>query len=110
MGPSQKRTEKVPWPVGRTIVAVLCSLANRDQELADVAQGGDGCTLVAKVPFSAFNVPGILTVSIRHNESGSLVEAGAQMPNGVIDWGKRKRILESLYTDLPQFVSLDEYL
>jgi hypothetical protein len=110
MRPGQKRTDNVPWPVGRTIVAVLCSLANRNQELADVAQGGDGCTLAAKVSFSALSVPAILTVSIRRNESGSVVEAGTQMPSGVIDWGKSKRILERLHTDVPHFVSLDDYL
>lgn len=110
MGSGRKRTENVPWPVGRTIVAVLCSLANRNQELADVAQGSDGCTLAAKVSFSAFSVPAILTVSIRRDESGCLVEAGTQMPSGVIDWGKSKRILEGLYTDVPRFVSLDDHL
>jgi hypothetical protein len=110
MHPGQKRTEEVSWPVGRAIVAVLCSLAIRNQELAEVTQVNDGCTLAAKISLSSFSIPGFLVVGIHGDENGSLIEAETQIPSGIIPWMKSKRILETLHDDIPRFASLDDYL
>ena len=107
---ARKQTERLPLPVGRAIVAVLCSLASRNQELTDVAHTSDGCTLAASVTFSSLSLPALLVVGVRRKENDSIVEAEVQLPGGVIDWRKSKRILENLYRDIPHFASLDDYL
>lgn len=108
--PGPKRTEQLPWPIGSTIVAVLVSFANRGQRLIDIQQGSAGCTLTGEIDFSSFSVPGLITASINRNADGSVIDAEVQLPGGQIDFGKRKRILNKLFDDIPRFTSLDKHL
>lgn len=105
-----RRTDELPLPIGSTIVAALVSFADRDQRLANIEQGSDGCILAAELDLSSFSMPGLLTASIARNGSGSVVEAEVQLPGGPIDFGKRKRILNAFFEDIPRFASLDTHL
>lgn len=105
-----RRTDELPLPIGSTIVAALVSFADRDQRLANIEQGGDGCVLAAEIDLSSFSLPGLITASIARNASGTVVEAEVQLPGGPIDFGKRKRILNAFFEDIPRFAALDTHL
>lgn len=106
-----RRTDELALPVGSTIVAALVSFADRDQKLANIEQGSDGCLLAAEIDFSSFSMPGLLTTSItRHGKGTVVVEAEVQLPGGPVDFGKRKRMLNAFFEDIPRFASLDTHL
>lgn len=105
-----RRADVLPLPIGSTIVAALVSFADRHQRLVDVAQGSDGCTLAADIDLSSFSMPGLLTARIVRHGTGTFVEAEVQLPGVPIDFGKRKRILNAFFEDIPRFASLDFHL
>lgn len=109
--PGLLREEQVEWPIGSTIVAVLCSFADRDQELVDIEQGTDGCTFSVSVDTSTVSLPGVLTVGVVRDGGGSFVAAEIQLREGGWLGNRRKKsILDALWIDIPRFASLDEYL
>ena len=52
--PGKNRSELMPWPIGRTIVAVLCSFAYRNQGWSLAIQDSDGCTLTVNAHFQPY--------------------------------------------------------
>jgi hypothetical protein len=110
MARGPERAEQLPWPIGSTIVAVLVSFADRDQRLVDIEQGEAGCTLAAEIDFSNFSIPGLITAGVTKSANGSTLEAEVQLPGGPIDFGKRKRILNTFFNDVPRFAALDTHL
>ena len=77
------RTEAVPWPVGRVIVAVLCSMARHTVTIGAVHQGADGVVLEATLPSSAYSLKTTLVVTITRRPPGTSVQAAASTRAGV---------------------------
>ena len=96
----KKRTELLPLPGGRIIVGVLCSLARGGQNLRKVEQAEDGCLLEAAIPSDIWSFEGDLFITVKHHPPGTLVEAAAVIKGQLFDWGKSKRCLEQLFSDL----------
>ncbi len=94
------RNEIIPSPVGSVIVAVLCSLARHHQAVKQVHQGKDGCVLEAVLPSSILSWKGELIISVRRDHDTTRVEAATKIPGQLYDWGKSKRCLNDLFTDL----------
>jgi hypothetical protein len=99
---SKTRSGRMPEPVGRIIVAVLCSLARSGQKLGQVVQVENGCTLHAAMPSDMWSLKGDLVVAVRAEGNLTLVEAGLTIPGQVYDWGKSQRALNQLFSDLTQ--------
>jgi hypothetical protein len=97
-GKSEQQT--LPYPAGRTIVAVLCSLARQGQQLNKVTQADDGCMIEATIPSDIWSFAGELVVTVVRQPVGTLVEAAATIPGQKFDWGKSSRTLERLFADL----------
>jgi len=97
-GKNQKTTFTAP--PGKTIVACLCALARRGQELDKVEQGEDGCVLKATIPSDVFSFSGELLITIQHHAPRTTVEAGTIIKGQLYDWGKSKRILEKFFQDI----------
>ncbi|MFJ2899412.1 hypothetical protein ACIO87_31615 [Streptomyces sp. NPDC087218] len=88
-------------PVGRALVAVLCSLALHGQGIRSVEQHEDGCTLTADIPSDARTFGGVLTVTVTRSGHGtSAVRARAEIPGQLVDWGRSKQALAALAADL----------
>ncbi|MFF4078805.1 hypothetical protein ACFYZN_05305 [Streptomyces sp. NPDC001777] len=88
-------------PVGRALVAVLCSLALHGQGIRSVEQHEDGCTLTADIPSDARTFGGVLTVTVtRSGGHASAVRAKAEIPGQLVDWGRSKQALAALAADL----------
>lgn len=92
--------ERVNLPVGKTIVEVLCSLAENGNELRDVKQAEDGLLLEATIPFDILSFEGVIYVQIHRDGPGSIVEAATQIPGQFFDWGKSQRLLKDVLGDL----------
>lgn len=97
-GKEQRRI--FPKPPGRVIVALLCSLARRGRPLRQVRQAADGCMFEATLPSDVWSFAGDLLVEVRADAAGTAVEARTVVKGQLFDWGKSKRCLEELLSDL----------
>jgi hypothetical protein len=94
------RKELFTEPVGKALIAAICSLARHGQSLNKVEQGEDGCLLKAGIPSDIWSFRGDILVTIQHQEQGSSVEATTIIKGQLYDWGKSKRILTELFDDI----------
>jgi hypothetical protein len=95
-----RRSEVVARPVGRTLVAALCSLARHGRSIKQVHQGDDGCVLEAEMPPDLRSYAGELVISIGRGTHGTRVEATAKIPGQIYDWGKTQKCLDQLMDDV----------
>ncbi len=94
------RSDLVPAPVGRVLVATLCALARGGRTVKQVRQCDDGCVVEATLPSDLFSLEGELVVSVRRDAGGTRVEAATKIPGQFFDWGKSNRCLGRLFDDL----------
>lgn len=100
---TKERTESIAAPAGRTIVAVLCSLAARGNTIKDVHQARDGCAIEAVLPSDFWSWEGTLLVSICAQGDFSRLDARTTVGGQLHDWGKSARRLEQLVSDVRAF-------
>ena len=103
----KKRAERVPWPVGRVLVAVLCSLARRDMDIRSVRQADDGCVVEAEIPSDVRSFGGTLVVTVGAANGATDVEAATKIGGQLFDWGKSARCLRELYADIAELAPAD---
>jgi hypothetical protein len=96
----KERSDTIAAPVGEAIVRVLCSLAQRGQEVLCVEQHDDGCTITATLPSDVWALGGKMIVAVRRDPRGARIEAATLIEGQWIDWGKSKRRLELLLSDV----------
>jgi hypothetical protein len=96
----KNRTELLTLPVGKVIVAGLCSLARHGWEMQKVHQGEDGCVLEATLPSDLWSLAGEVIVSVKRCDLGTVVEAAAKISGQKYDWGKCQKCLDELFADL----------
>lgn len=87
-------------PPGKILLALLCSLARHDQNLQQVKQAQDSCMLEAEIPSDLWSLEGRLVITVSRKEAGTYVEAGTVITGQLYDWGKSKRCLNELFSDL----------
>lgn len=87
-------------PIGKTIVAALCSLSQTGHPLKRVHQAADGCVLEATLPSDLWSWEGELVVSITRQAQACHLEAATKIPGQLYDWGKSKKHLESVFQQL----------
>lgn len=93
-------------PFGRTLAAILCSLASRNQGLVAVHEAADGCVVEADVPSSLTTSKGKLTLTLERRPEGTLVQSAVVFPGQSSDWGRSKRVLEELHQDILSYRTL----
>jgi hypothetical protein len=98
-------------PIGRAMVAVLCSFESRGQQLIDFDQQAEGCVLLAKMPLKLLSATGELAVDLRKEGGGSGATAGVRIP-GMRSHRTRsvRKTIDALYSDIPRIASLDQHL
>ena len=96
----QELSEILPRPPGAVIVSALCSMARNGQVLQQVRQHDDGCLLEATLPSDMWSFEGDLFVSVRRTETGTRVDGATRIRGQLFDWGKSKRCLQSLFSDI----------
>jgi len=99
----KSRSESLALPPGQVIVAALCSLAYRGQELQKVHQAQDGCVLEAKLPSDIWSWQGSLAIAITSNPPRTQVQATTRIGGQLFDWGKSSRCLERVFQDISRF-------
>lgn len=94
----RSREAETSAPVGRVIASVLCSMALHGQVVHSVEQGADGCTLIAEIPADRKTFGGVLHVRIARGAArGSVLQAQAEIPGQLYDWGKSKQTIADLF-------------
>ena len=94
------RSQVFDKPPGKILVALLCSLARHGQHLRRVSQAQDGCVFEAAIPSDMWSFEGDFVITVYWEGSGTVVEAGTIIKGQLYDWGKSKRCLKKLFTDL----------
>jgi hypothetical protein len=89
-------------PPARVIVRTMCSLARAAQPIQNVMQHEDGCTIDAELPSDLFALAGTLSIEILRSAQRTRVTAATNIAGQWMDWGKSRRALEKLFTDLRQ--------
>jgi hypothetical protein len=102
IGTSQEHVERIQAPVGRVLVRVLCSLARHGQTLRHIRQGSDGCALEATLPSDIWALEGLLGITVVRRGGWTDVGAATKVGGQWFDWGKSRRCLDQLFTDLQQ--------
>ncbi len=96
----KEHIEIIASPPGVVIVAAICSLARHGQVLQRVHQFDDGCLIEAILPSDIWSFEGEVLVAVRVEGDGSRVEVGTKIKGQLYDWGKSKRCLETLFSDI----------
>jgi hypothetical protein len=96
----KSRTERFREQPGTMLVAVLCSLAQNGQELRNVEQAESGCILEANLPSDLWSFAGDLVVAVRAESAGTSIEAAATIKGQYYDWGKSRRAIDQLFSDV----------
>lgn len=91
---------------GRTLAAILCSLASRNQTLVAVHEGTDGCVVQAEIPSSMTTWKGKLSLTLERKAEGTLVSSAVVFEGQSSDWGRSKRVLDDLHQDILNYRSL----
>jgi hypothetical protein len=94
------RSQFFALPPGRVLVGVLCSLARHGRKLQKATPFPEGCTLEAELPSDLFALAGMISVTVRRQGTGTLVEAATHIPGQWIDWGKSTRCLDQLLSEV----------
>lgn len=94
--------ERFQISAGKVIVHTLCSLARNGQDIDQVEQAADGCMIRALIPSDLYSSKGVLAITIQTlgPDKGTFVEAATSIPGQMYDWGKSKRLLNQLLTDI----------
>jgi len=94
--------ERVPRPGHDVLLSLLCSFARNNQALVSASQAIDGCILKAKLPSDFWSFEGTVVASLRIEGEGTVAELATSIPGQLYDWGKSKRALRRLASDLLQ--------
>ena len=102
LGIRTRKAEKLQLalPVGRVLVAVLCSLARRGQKIRSVHQGSDGCAVEAVIPSDLRSFSGTLLITVAGNAEVTKLEAATKIGGQLFDWGKGQGCLRDLLGDV----------
>ena len=98
----KERNELLPLRPGRALACILCALARQRNEVVDIQQADDACTLTALLPADLRGMDGKLTISVRRHQQGTLVTAQALIEGQWYDWGKCQRGLDALFASFRQ--------
>jgi hypothetical protein len=99
------RSERMVERPGTVIVAVLCSLAQNNQQIREATSASNGCTITAAIPSDMWSLNGDLVVTIRAEGKITVVESGLTIPGQMYDWGKCNRVLDRLFDELLQLTA-----
>ena len=93
-------------PFGRTLAAILCSLASRNQTLVAIQEGTDGCVVQAEIPSSLTTFKGRLSLTLERKSEGTLVSSAVVFEGQASDWGRAQRVLDELHQDVLNYRTL----
>ena len=100
LGLRQLRTGHLQAPVGKMLVAAVCSLSRRGRPLKEVHQGDNGCVIEATLPPGLRALEGQIALSIERQNHGTSVDATVKIPGQKFDWGVSKKCIDELFDDL----------
>jgi hypothetical protein len=60
----------------------------------------NGCLFEGFLPSTLGSPEGSLLVNVRRKDRGAFVEATTEIRGQLVDWGKSRRCLDELFTDL----------
>ncbi|MFC0877858.1 hypothetical protein ACE01N_14765 [Saccharicrinis sp. FJH2] len=87
--------------VNDVFVKVLCAVsANKKLEFKEFHQAQDGLLIISKIKSDFLSSEGNLTIELQQTDNGVIVNINAMVKGQLYDYGKCKRIVSKVLTDL----------
>ncbi len=94
------RQESLPYVFSYVLLAVISSLARQNIKPASVSETAGVCTIEAVLPSSMWSWQGKYHVTAELQGNNTKVYAEIEIPGQKFDWGKSKRTLNTLFTQV----------
>lgn len=96
----KKRSAEISFPVGKSIVSLLCLFAELALKVVRVEQAEDGCIIEATVPSDLWSWEGVILIVVQRREKGTSVDATISIKGQMFDFGKSERLLDKLFSHI----------
>jgi hypothetical protein len=100
IGTGQSREQTLKPPCGEVLAGVLCSLARQGQPIRQVRQSDTSCQIEAKLPSDMFSLEGDFIITVERRSTNTHVVARTHIGGQLFDWGKSRRALHQLFSNL----------
>jgi hypothetical protein len=87
---------------GYVLLWTICSLAKHCMKIQSVSETQQSCTVEAVLPSSMWAWQGTIRLAIVAEETGTRLIAETEVPGQLYDWGKSKRTIETLLSEISQ--------
>ncbi len=96
------RQESLPYTFSYVLLATICSLARQNIKPAAVSEATGICNIEAILPSSMWSWQGQYHIIIESQENKTKISARTEIPGQKFDWGKSKRTLNTLFTEIQE--------
>jgi len=88
-------------PINEVFVKVLCSIsANKKLEFKEFYQAKDGLLVISEIKSDFLSYKGNLMIELQQSDNGVIAKINAIIKGQLCDFGKSKKIVSSVLTDL----------
>jgi len=97
---SRSISSTFPCAPASVFIEVLCSLARMGLPVRSIYQDADICSIEALLPSDIWSFEGGLMIELQRDDGGSRLLAVSHIRGQLFDWGKSRRILGKLISDI----------
>jgi len=91
-----------PHAFAYVLLGALCSLARNSLGIQSVMEAANACTIEAKIPSGIWSWEGKIRVAVLSQQGNTEIYAETEIPGQMYDWGKSKRTINKLLTDIQE--------
>jgi len=97
---TKARQMHLPHNFGYVLLGIICALAKHCIKIQSVSETQQSCTVEAVLPSSMWAWQGTIRLAIVSEDTGAKIIAETEVPGQLYDWGKSKRTIESLLSEI----------
>jgi hypothetical protein len=97
---TQARQMHLPYSFGYVLLGTICTLARHSMKIQSVSETPQSCTVEAVLPSSMWAWQGTIRLAVVSDETGTKLIAETKVPGQLYDWGKSKRTIETLLSEI----------
>jgi hypothetical protein len=99
---TKARQMHLSYNFGHVLLVAICSLAKHCMKIQSVSEMQQSCTIEAVLPSSMWAWQGTIRLAIVVEDTGTKLIAETEVPGQMYDWGKSKRTIETLLSEISQ--------
>jgi len=99
---TKARQMHLPHNFGHVLLGTICSLAKHCMKIQSVSETQQSCMIEAVLPSSMWAWQGTIRLAVVAEDTGTGLIAETEVPGQLYDWGKSKRTIEKLLSEIGQ--------